>query len=186
MSHNHTRRLARKIDEAYELYCAGEPNRESTLYSAFRAQADNIVCYRLQASDTYLAHTITTRALTRLGSFKRRSKLSTWFYRLAQNEVNRALRERILDRNRHVALEPNTDSDRPSDNEPAAPPVNLDDPLSVDTILRKLPESQREVLEMELEGHSLEDIAHKKSEPLGTIRSRYELAKARARKPKRK
>jgi RNA polymerase sigma factor (sigma-70 family) len=185
MPDNQTRRLARKIDEAYEGYLASDPSREEAVYMAFRAQADNIVCYNMLSSDTYLAHAIAARALTRLGSFQGRSRLSTWFYRLAHREVKRALSERNLDRKRHVALDANPDSDQASDNEPAAPAVNLDDPISVERILKNLPDKQREVLEMDLEGHSLEDIARKKSEPLGTIRSRYRPAKAKAKKSKR-
>ena len=187
MPDNHTRRLARKIDETYELYRSDAAKWEAALYSAFCAQAENFVCYNLLASDDYLARSIAARALERLASFQGRSKLSTWFYRLARREVDRALRQRIVDRRRHVSLEADPDSDQASDAEPAAPAVNLDDRIAVEKILNNLPDKQREVFEMELEGHSLEDIAEAKAEPLGTIRSRHRLAKAKFRpKPKKR
>lgn len=43
----HTQRLSAAIDEAYQRYALGEPDAESNLYKAFRAQAQNVAIHRL-------------------------------------------------------------------------------------------------------------------------------------------
>ena len=101
----HTQGLSRDIDAAYEDYRAGEPEGEDRLYQAFKAQAANVLWHRLESPDQALAHDISTKAMLAVKSFRGESLLSTWFYRIAQNEAKDALRTKIENRKRLVPID---------------------------------------------------------------------------------
>jgi DNA-directed RNA polymerase specialized sigma24 family protein len=88
---SYTARLSSEIDAAYEAYKKAEPDAVGRLYSALLVQARNIVFFRLGFKDEDVALEIVYRALGALSEFRGKSKLSTWFYRLAKNEGYRAL-----------------------------------------------------------------------------------------------
>lgn len=174
----YTRQLSRKIDAAYEAYRAGEPDGDAQLYEAFRAQARNICTYHLGPNYRTLEHDITHRAIMGLKKFRGGSRVSTWFYEVAQNEANRALRRLIQDRNRLVPLDAD---DEESQVEIEAKPINQDAALDLEKLQRELSTEQAEVLASLREGHSLAQVSRRMGTPLGTTRSRYRLAKLRAR-----
>ncbi len=183
----YTQALSHEIDAAYEAYTAGEPQSSERLYIALKAQASNILCHRLGRSDEHLERQITHRAMLALESFGGKSKLSTWFYTIAQNEAHRELRSEITSRNRYVFLdapvEPG-DGDQGPKLELKAKPVNQEaeiDFAKLNLELLKLSNEQAQVLSLKREGYSLREIAEKTEEPIGTIRSRYRLAKDKVR-----
>jgi RNA polymerase sigma factor (sigma-70 family) len=176
-----TQQLSQEIDTAYAVYVVGRPDTETRLYHALRAQARNIVWCRLGAPDAPLEHDIATRAIQALQAFRGESRVSTWFYVLAQREANRALRTLIQKRERFIPIETDEDDDEPNIALPA-PAANLDAAIDLQGLMRDLPVKQAEVLRLVREGHSLEAIAEKTGEPLGTIRGRYRLAKHKAKR----
>jgi RNA polymerase sigma factor (sigma-70 family) len=180
-----TRRLSHEIDAAYADYRHDVAQNSERLFKAFRAQASNIASYRLGWDDPFLAGDIAARAFLAIKSFRDESEISTWFYRLAQNEANRALRNRIKNRNREVSLSGDDDGDNPLERleaQLASPPTCHDLSLDVATLKCGLPHPQAEVLALHDEGYSLEQIAKKLGKPLGTIRGRYRLAKEKMRR----
>jgi RNA polymerase sigma factor (sigma-70 family) len=188
---SYTQRLARAIDIAYQSYKAGGPNSEDVLYASFLAQANNIVRYRLRGDGIFqtLARDITHSAMMALPHFREDSKLSTWFYTIAQNEVNSALREHIEARNTSDFIDHPSPSDSHSNSgDPAlltkeaqrisqrsqtAQQARMD----IEALRRGLPPEQNQVIALSAEGHSLEAIAKLEGKPIGTIRSRFERAK---------
>src|SRR5271165_2235561 len=97
----YTRKLSLEIDSAYEAYLQDEP---SALYRSFRKQARNRIWQRISAYDEVLEHEIAVRAISALPSFRGGSRVSTWFFRIVNNEINRALRRRIKERRSSVPL----------------------------------------------------------------------------------
>jgi RNA polymerase sigma-70 factor, ECF subfamily len=186
---SYTQSLARRIDGAYASYRTGEPNGEKLLYDALLAQANNIVRYRLRADGIFdtLAREITHRAMMGLSAFRANSKLSTWFYRIAQNEVDRALGAHIAERETSVPIYAPDLIGSDADDTPALREKarRLDQTsraaqhakLDADKLGRDLPRKQAKVISLLAEGYSLEEIAELTGSPLGTIRSRYNLAK---------
>jgi RNA polymerase sigma factor (sigma-70 family) len=179
---SYTQRLSRDIDAAYEAFKAGEPDNEGRIHRAFTAQARNVASYhdvaRFEAS---FANDIASRAMLALAKFRGRSRLSSWFYRIAQNELNRALRGLILKRKRDVSIDLDPEEDHAALLELEAKPTNQEAIIELERLRQSLPPEQAEVLGLQLEGHTLEEIAEKTETPLGTVRSRNRLAKARAR-----
>jgi DNA-directed RNA polymerase specialized sigma24 family protein len=102
---SYTQKLSKATDSAYETYKAGEPNSDKQLYKAFRTQARSRIWSRLAKPDAELEHDIATRAIRALPKFKGKSRLSTWFFRIVENEIARELRKRIGERKRIVSLE---------------------------------------------------------------------------------
>jgi DNA-directed RNA polymerase specialized sigma24 family protein len=192
-SGTYTQKLSRRIDAAYDAYKARENNSEELLYGALLAQANNIVRFRLRSDpyDRTLGCDIARRAMMSLKDFLGKSKVSTWFYQIAQREVNRSLRELIETRNNTVTL--NASCPSSPDAETADPPAlwekaRRQDRLSqashtakldIRRLGRHLPREQARVVSLHAEGHSLKQIAKLTGEPLGTIRSRYRLAKGK-------
>lgn len=182
---NYTVRLSRAIDAKYAAYRPGDADSEWRLYDALQAQAANVVYHCLEVSDKDLVSTIVHRAMLALSGFRNKSKISTWFYRLAQNEAKRALRARITSRKRFVPL---TISDEDGEERPwpiKANRDNHDEQIDLDRIRRRLPPKQAEIVSLLTEGYSLEEIARKTGVPIGTVRSRYRLAKSNALRPPR-
>lgn len=94
----------------------------------------NVTSYRLRLRDSALEHDIATKGLLGLRSFRGKSRLSTWFYRIAQNEAQRALRAWIEKRKRFISL-PEDDPDEESPHPPiAAIPANLDATLDLEKL----------------------------------------------------
>jgi RNA polymerase sigma-70 factor, ECF subfamily len=174
----YTQELSRAIDGAYELYIAGGPNGDARLYEAFRRQARNVIWWKLRWDNQSLAHDVAIRAFRALRKFRGKSSASTWFYRIAKNEANRALKQDIKKRNREVALPVEAGDDRPV-TELLAKPTNQDAALDVEQLSESLPREQLEVISRRLEGNTLEEIAKQTGVALGTARSRYRLAKKR-------
>ena len=181
---SYTQKLSREIDSAYRAYQAGEQDSLEQLVKAFRTQARNVVFYRLGSDDPTLEQNISHRAFLALKQFtgKNGTKLSTWFYRIAQNEAKRELSRRIRDRTLHVSIDPGDEKDQGEEEaereiQLAAKAVNHDAPLDLQKLRGGLSKEQAEVLDLSKEGYSLAEIAKQLGEKLGTIRSRYRLAK---------
>ena len=89
----YTGRLARKIDAAYEACKADEPGAQNRLHRAFLAQTRNIGRHKLRETyDDAVAQEAVHRAIHALKTFNGKSRLSTWFYRVALNEAFREQR----------------------------------------------------------------------------------------------
>jgi RNA polymerase sigma-70 factor, ECF subfamily len=173
----YTRRLSDAIDAAYEAYRAGEADSLERLVEAFSVQARNVIVHRLGSDDPTLEQQISHRAFMALKEFRGKSNLSTWFYRIAQNEANRELHRRIEFRDRHVPLDRGDGEDEGPEIQLEAKPANLDATLDLQKLRKSLPAEQDEVYRLMEQGFSLEEIAKQLGKPLGTIRSRYTLAK---------
>jgi RNA polymerase sigma-70 factor, ECF subfamily len=186
----HTARLSRDIDAAYEAYTPGDPQLEKALYKALRAQAANMVWNRPGLEAPTLINDIVHRAMVGLKTFRGDSRVSTWFFALAQHEVDRALRDLIQKRKRFESLTPDDEDSEEETSQPDLPakPVNEHAKIDLDKAREGLPVKQDEVVQLVLEGNSLAEVAQRLGIPLGTIRSRYRLAKGkmarRARKKK--
>lgn len=183
----YTRRLSRAIDLAYEAYTPGDPECEDRLYGAFRAQSRNVAAYHgLSWTELFLADDIATRAMLALPTFRGESRVSSWFYGIAQNEIRRALRTLIHNRTRHVSIDVEPELDEMSLLELEAKPINHDAAIEMEKVQQQLPPEQAEVLALQLEGNTMEEIAERTGTPLGTVRSRNRLAKAKARRRREK
>lgn len=136
---SYTQRLSREIDAAYEAYRPGEPEADTRLYEAFREQARNVIWQRLTLRVEPLEHDISSRAIIALKQFRGESRLSTWFYALAQNEVTEALSHRIEDRERLVPLDAGKDENEKPEIQLEAKPTNQDAALDLDKLQRDLP-----------------------------------------------
>ena len=184
---SYTQRLSREIDAAYEAYKAREPDSEDLLHRAFTAQARNVATFHdLARFELTLAHDIASRAMLALPEFRGRSRLSSWFYRIAQNEVNRALRALIQKRTREVSIDLDPEDDHASLLQLEAKSTNPDATIELERLQQRLSPEQAEVLALQVEGNTLEEIAERTGTPLGTVRSRNRLAKARARRSTKK
>ena len=174
----YTRRLSRKIDAAYKAYVAGKPLADRQLFSAFRDQARNVLWYPYQLTDEHLAAEIAGQAFMALGQFRGESLCSTWFFKLARRE--RANAFRTLSRRREVPIEQPVKDGEPGETKAMdvqARPANDDTVIDVARLRKGLPPAQGEVLDLHDKGYTLEEIAKKTGKSLGTIRSRYRLAK---------
>jgi RNA polymerase sigma factor (sigma-70 family) len=184
---SYTQRLSREIDAAYEAYKAAEPESEDRPHRAFTAQARNVAAFHdLARFEVSLANDIASRAMLALPKFRGRSRLSSWFYCIAQNELNRALRALIEKRKRDVSIDLDPEEDHAALLELEAKPTDQEARIELDRLQQSLPPEQAEVLALQLEGNTLEEIAKKTETPLGTVRSRNRLAKAKARRRTKK
>ncbi len=190
-SPSHTARLSRDIDDAYAAYKADDPDREGALYMSLRAQAKNIVWHHPPLEASVLVNDIVHRAMVGLKTFRGDSKVSTWFWTLAHHEVDRALRDLIQRRKRFESLTSDDKESETSQRDLLAESVNQDAEIDLDKVRGDLPLKQNELVHLILEGYSLAEAAERLRVPLGTIRSRYRLAKkkmakhAHKKKPRR-
>lgn len=191
----HTQRLSATIDQAYEAYRAGNSAGSTELYEALIAQALNVVWFKLPELRSIpareLAHDIATRAFEKIDQFRGESKFSTWFYAIAQREVDRALSEHITERKTLVSIDVKNDDGEDarvaSADEPEAPPLpGQDAAIQLDVLMREVSEAEAAVMRSHLEGYALEETAEKSGNPLGTTRSRFERAKRKMRTRKRR
>jgi RNA polymerase sigma factor (sigma-70 family) len=159
---------------------AGKPGADTALHRRFRALADHILRYRFwpDEPDPSLEFEIAEKALLKLDQFRGDSRISTWVYRIAQNEATDELNKRNREQDRRSLLEqPRADGN--------ASGIAHDIALELADLQRTLPAEQAEVVALKQQGDSLTKIAEKLAEPLGTIRSRWRLAKQKLRgKPK--
>jgi RNA polymerase sigma-70 factor (ECF subfamily) len=116
-----------------------------------------------------------------LGAFDRRSKLSTWCYRVAANAALDELRRR----QRRSRLEVPEDEDFPDDwPHDVARPVrdvadSVADRVSIDDALENLPHDQRvAVVLRDLADLDYAEIAEMLDLPMGTVRSRISRGRA--------
>jgi DNA-directed RNA polymerase specialized sigma24 family protein len=91
----YTQRLSKKIDAAFVAYTPDDDESATRLYKAFRAQARNVIANHPGLTENELAHDIAQRGMMGLKGFRGESRVSTWFYIIAQREVDRALRAHI-------------------------------------------------------------------------------------------
>jgi RNA polymerase sigma factor (sigma-70 family) len=184
---SYTQRLSREIDAANEALMHGDPESEDRLHRAFSAQARNVAAYHdLARFEMSLADDIASRAMLALPKFRGRSRLSSWFYRIAQNELNRALRGLIQKRKRDISIDLDPEEDHAALLELEAKPTDQEAKIEFERLQQSLPPERAEVLALQLEGNTLEEIAKKIETPLGTVRSRDRLAKAKARRRTKK
>jgi RNA polymerase sigma factor (sigma-70 family) len=176
-----TQCLPQSVDAAYCAYVTQQPESELHLYKALRGQARKIIWPRLPQPDEALAHDIAVRTMQALSTFRGESAFSTWFWAIAKNEANRALKDRIRTRQREVPIEFDDEDDERNTRLPAKLP-DMDYPVLWKELVRCLPQEQAEVLTMQLEGYSLEEITKRTGDPLGTVRSRHRLAKEKIKK----
>jgi RNA polymerase sigma factor (sigma-70 family) len=175
----YTQGLSREVDATYKAYRAGELNGDVRLYSAFRAQARNVIWWKLNREDEALAHDIARRAFMAMDTFRCKCRVSTWSHRVAINEVKRAFKERVEALNR-VPIDligEDEDNDVVRLKELEAEQIDQDAVLDMERLRGTLPWEQNEVVSRVLEGYSLEEVAQRAGDPLGTVRSRYRLAK---------
>jgi RNA polymerase sigma-70 factor (ECF subfamily) len=118
-----------------------------------------------------------------LKTFRGDSKLSTWFWSLAQNEVDRALQGLIQNRKRFQSLstyEAPVAEERAGETSLADLPaksVSHDAAIDLEKVRQDLPVKQDELVHLVVEGYSLAEVAKRLGVPLGTVRGRYRLAK---------
>jgi RNA polymerase sigma factor (sigma-70 family) len=179
----YTQRLSTAIDEAFEGYEVGDLCAEEKLYNALHAQAHNVAIHHLDWNQVpAVERDIVHRAMMNLGSFRGKCRPSTWFYRLAVNEANRALRDHIIDRARLVPITTKDEEGEEQERQIEAKPTNYDASIDLEQLRRRLPPNQAELICLMQQGNSLEEIAQKTGKPVGTVRSRYRLMKKKFRK----
>lgn len=178
---SYTKRLGRAIDAAYEAYKAKEPDAEKRLLRALIAQAQNIAHFRLrELYDSTVAYDAAHKAIVALKNFRGRSALSTWFYRIAQNESFSELGRLIKKRERECSIHIPTPHGEPDEPEiieiPERPP---DATAAVDMVKlqRDLTPEQAEVFDLHNHGYTVDEIARKKALPRGTVAGRLRAAK---------
>lgn len=179
----YTQRLSTAIDEAFEGYEVGDLYAEEKLYNALHAQAHNVAIHHLDWDQVpAVERDIVHRAMMKLKGFRGQSRISTWFYRLALNEANRALEAHIIHRKRFVPLITTDEEGEESDPQIEPKPDNHDASIELTKLRRRLRPNQAVVMALMQEGYSLREIALKMGVPVGTIRGRYRLLKEKFRK----
>jgi RNA polymerase sigma-70 factor (ECF subfamily) len=147
-------------------------------FAAFVAQhRDRAVglAWRLLARDGAAAEDVAQEAFVRayrsFAGFRGESQLSTWFYRILVNEVQRHRRWRFVRERRTVELpEDPPDPDAPRAGDPALR-------LRIARALDRLPRGQREVFVLvHLEGFTLGEAAEITGRAIGTIKSHLHRA----------
>lgn len=184
-----TRKLSREIDTAYQAYLHDEPE---ALYTAFCNQARNRIWWHLMGRDAVLEHDIATRAMRALPKFRAKSRVSTWFFRIVENEIKRALRQLIEERKSRVPLELSRDGDEDGSDDS---PELLDEARrrgsktlqarEAKLILAKLgedlPHEQAAVLSYLAEGYTFKEIAQLTGVSQSAAASRFRLARDKMR-----
>jgi RNA polymerase sigma-70 factor (ECF subfamily) len=151
---------------------AADADREARFAAFVAEHRDRAVglAWRLLSGDGAAAEDVAQEAFARayraLGGFREEARLSTWFYRILVNEVQRHRRWRFLRETRYTALE-----DDPLDPKPDA----TGDPALRARIARaldRLPRGQREAFVLvHLEGMSVREAADITGRAIGTIKS---------------
>lgn len=132
--------------------------------------------------DYTAAYDAASRAMLALKDFEGKSKLSTWFYRVALNETLREHKRLLTKRDRERSVH------APDDDTGEAEAQELEDPrkdadpaerLDLEYGRRALPSEQEQVLRLREEGYKIREIARKLGLPPGTVASRLRLARAK-------
>jgi RNA polymerase sigma factor (sigma-70 family) len=180
-----TRKLSGNIDAAYEAYKAKAPDAEQRLLGAFLEQARNIARFRLkELYDGTVAYDAAHRAMLALNDFDGKSALSTWFYRIAQNESFSELGRLIKKRRREESINVPVRGGKPGETKPKEIPEYPPDPspaMDVAELRSRLPPEQAEVLDIHEQGYTVGQIAEMKGLPRGTVAGRLRLAKKKLR-----
>jgi RNA polymerase sigma factor (sigma-70 family) len=178
---SYTARLSDEIDAAYEAYKAKEPDADKRLLGAFVEQARNIARFRLkELYDDTVAYDAAHRAMLALKDFQGKSALSTWFYQIAQNEsfseLGRVIKKREMEESIDV---PVSDREPGKTNVTDIPghPADQAAALGVAELRSRLPAKQAEVLDLNEQGYTVDQIAEMKGLPRGTVAGRLRAAK---------
>jgi RNA polymerase sigma-70 factor (ECF subfamily) len=151
---------------------ATDADREARFATFVAEHRDRAVglAWRLLSGDAAAAEDVAQEAFVRayraLGGFREQAQLSTWFYRILMNEVQRHRRWRFV-RERRIGEMPE---------EPLAPSAaEAGDPalrVRIARALDCLPRGQREVFVLvHLEGFTLREAAEVTGRAIGTIKS---------------
>jgi RNA polymerase sigma factor (sigma-70 family) len=166
-------------DHAYHAYKSGN---SAPLYQAFVAQARIAVWKNIGPADPTLCHQIAERGLLAVGKFRGDSRVSTWFYKIAENECKRELRRLTTIRKRDVALDslgPGSKDSRKLGNDAErafkASMIALEAASRLRGAISVLPGDQREAVLQRLRGVPFKEIAASAGVPLATIASRFRL-----------
>jgi RNA polymerase sigma-70 factor (ECF subfamily) len=115
------------------------------------------------------------KGIRSLNKFRGDSKVSTWFYKIAENECKRELRRLITTRKRYrdlESIEPGSKDwqklGRDADRVFEAQMVGLDAKSAMGEAFSVLPQEQREVALLRLQGFSFQEIATKTGVSPGT------------------
>lgn len=179
---SYTAALSWHIDHAFKEYRPGDHEAEASLYRALLEQSKHIVRYNLRDRDGELSHAIVHRAIRAIPRFRGDSRLSTWFYILARNEVRREQRRRITARQKFVGLDIADKDFSHASKASEKAMCQLDSQIELERLFRRLPKEQAEVMSARLDGYSLAETARLLGQPIGTIRSRSRLAKEKLRR----
>ena len=162
-------------------YKGGNPE---PLYQAFVAQARIAIWKHLGVGDHTLCHQIAEKGIRSLNKFRADSKVSTWFYKIAENDCKRELRRLITTRNRYPdleSIEPGSKDwqklGRDADRVFRAQMVAVDAKNRLEDGFSVLPAEQREVAVLKQKGFSFREIAKKTNVSMATAASRWRLAK---------
>lgn len=167
----YTKRLSREIDAAYEAYKAKAPDAEERLLGAFVEQARNIARFRLgEMYDGTVAYDAAHRAMLALADFDGRSALSTWFYRIAQNESFSELGRLIKKRGREESINVPVPGGEPGETKLLEKPEYPPDPapaMDFAELRSRLPRKQAEVFDLHEQGYTVDQIAEMRGLPRG-------------------
>jgi RNA polymerase sigma-70 factor (ECF subfamily) len=175
------------VDTPYAEYMAGGTRAEERLYGALKRLAAIIIYEFYGRVDEDLVQEIVTKAFGKLDSFRGESKFSTWFFSLAKNECRMALRRIRIER-KIVSITTNYEEEgtgaeteestfNRSVRTAEEQSRRLNTSVDVQMLTGNLPEEQAKVVEQWLQGWTLEEIAAESNLPVGTVRSRWRLAK---------
>jgi len=150
---------------------------------AFVEQARHIARSRLgDMYDGTVAYDAADRAMMALKDFKGKSRLSTWFYRIVQNESFSELSRLIKKREREESINVRVPGGEQGETvEREVPDYSSDRGQRLDEakLRSRLPPEQAEILQLNEDGYTVSQIAEMKGLPRGTTASRLRLAKAK-------
>ncbi len=156
---------------------AGDRNNQRLLFQKYRETVYCIISHNLgpQYDKDDVLQQIFINIYRSLNSFKGLSSLDTWVYRIAVKVCMDQLRKKY--RKRQIVVINNPDIlEHNSESKQATPAKDTEEKELSEQIfhaLNKLSPEKRIVVTMfEMEGFSLEDIAHIIKKPLGTVKSR--------------
>lgn len=134
---------------------------EAELIKHLRYHAGAVCAIKLGRAEPWIANLAVYEALRQMHKFQGRSKFSTWFEAIVRNMCNRALAEKITQREREVPLEDVADT---AYIEPDTSAVELRQ------IYGKLNATEREFVEMKFRGLSDMEIAERLGLPPPRVR----------------
>lgn len=163
-------------------HAAGDPEAFSILFHRHRdrlwAVALRTVGDREDAADALQEAMLSAhRAAAR---FRGDSAVTTWLHRIVVNACVDRLRRRAAHRTVPLPGAEEQEEGRPRRQEPAAPTVDHDTAMDVRQALAQLPYEQRaSLILVDIEGHSVAEVAQMLGVAEGTIKSRCSRGRAR-------